>query len=254
MAFDTAADLDEAFSVGAFAVPVPEDWDVRPGLELCRNYYKARQHEDDRYRGHRKKQHEASELGYADGPDQVERLQIESVHWDKYFPDEVTALLRKMQKLALEILVSSFKLSGVRDEHLPVITGGLCEDTGWRCHSTFNHFRSEFKVREGIAQHNDSGFITLFYADRRGLEVHHKGMWRRVPYSSRHFTANFGYEAGILTGNLPRPMTAVLHRVPPTTARDAGEGDRSSFTLFMGSMSIYRYTPEGVLEQVEGLP
>lgn len=231
--FESPKELDKAFSIGAFLVPVPLDWDLEPGLELCRNYYKPSRGADDRYRGHRQEQHSLSSLGYADRPDQVEQLQIESAYWNKYFPGPVTALLRKMQKLTEEILFGSFALSGVRDLDLPLITGGLREGTGW-VHSTVNHFRGEFEDREGIVQHTDSGFITVIYADRVGLEVHHGGRWQRVRYSPKHFIVNFGHSADILTQNLARPMTAVLHRVPPTKAYGNPAQDRSSFTVFMG--------------------
>jgi hypothetical protein len=252
--FEGPQELDTAFSIGAFLVPLPWDWDLEPGLELCRNYYKPRRFEDDRYRGHKQEEHSDSSLGYADRPDQVEQLQLESIHWGKYFPGPVTALLRKIQKLTEEILFSSFALSGVRDQDLPLITGGLREGTGW-IHSTVNHFRAEFEDREGIVQHTDSGFVTVIYADRSGLEVYHDDRWQLVCYSPEHFIVNFGHSASILTQNLARPMTAVLHRVPPTKADGDTAQDRSSFTVFMGpryDMSVYRYTSGGILEEYMG--
>lgn len=252
MVFDGAAGMAEALDIGAFLVTVPQGWDMAPGLELCRNYYKPTRFAGDRYRGHREEPHSDSSLGYADRPDQVEQLQIESQHWHTYLPEDLVGLLRQMKQLTADILCSCFRAAGIPEKDWPLITGGLQEGTGW-CHTTVNHYRAGLGGRPGIVQHTDSGFITLIYADRGGLEVLYNGEWHKVRYRPDCFMVNFGATAGILTDKLPNPMTAVIHQVPEIPEDNNGYGyDRSSFTVFLGpryDMDIYQYSADGALEE-----
>ncbi|MGJ5833730.1 2OG-Fe(II) oxygenase family protein [Streptomyces ossamyceticus] len=252
MVFERLGGMAEALDIGAFLVAVPEGWDMTPGLELCRSYYKPQRFPGDRYRGHRDEDHPDSSLGYADRPDQVEQLQIESQHWNTYLPEEVVELLRRMKQLTSDVLSACFRAAGVPEKDWPLITGDQQEKTGW-CHTTVNHYRAGLGGRHGIVQHTDSGFITLIYADRGGLEVLHNGQWRRVRYRPDCFTVNFGAAAGILTDRLPSPMTAVIHQVPEIPEdNDGHDDDRSSFTVFLGpryDMDIYQYSADGTLQE-----
>ncbi|SHM47996.1 hypothetical protein [Streptomyces yunnanensis] len=99
---------EQALRLGAFLRPVP----------------------DDRYRGHRTLGHAASKLGYEDRPDQVEQLQIESIHWDKYFPQDVVGLLRRMRELTFSALNSCLAASGVPERGWDTVTGGAGRAVG----------------------------------------------------------------------------------------------------------------------------
>jgi hypothetical protein len=254
LAFDHADDAALALSLGAFLVAVPRGLDLQPGLDLCRGFYRERTDPHDKYRGHLTETHPDSKLGYEDRPDQVEQLQLESAHWDTYLPGAVTALLREMRRLTLAALHGLFELSGIPPADWETITGGASAGTGW-CYSTINHYRTDLAGRIGIVRHTDSGFITLFHADQPGLEVlSDSGEWVPVAFDPAYFLVNLGDSLEILTRNLPRPITAVVHRVPELPPGAAG-GDRSSFTVYMGpryDMGIYQYSPDGALRVYQG--
>ncbi|MFJ8955170.1 2OG-Fe(II) oxygenase family protein [Streptomyces sp. NPDC102381] len=252
LVYANARDRDAALQMGAFLVPIPAGLDVAAGLQLSRNFYKPVTSADDGYSGHRDHGHEESKLGYSDRPDQVEQLQLESLYWDMYLPSAVTGLLREMETLTLDILYGVLASAGVRESDMREITGGLREGTGW-CHSTVNHYRSDLPDRHGIVDHTDSGFITLLYADQPGLEILHQGRWRPTRVQEEYFIVNFGDGVEILTAHLPKPVTAVVHRVPESPPKE-GE-DRSSFTIFMGpryDMELYQYDTEGNLGVYQG--
>ncbi|MEU6994065.1 2OG-Fe(II) oxygenase family protein [Streptomyces sp. NPDC046465] len=252
--FATADDTERALRIGAFNVAVPEDLDVRAGLDFCRTFYKAGTGDPaDRHRGHREHGHPASRLGYEDRPDQVEQLQLESFLWQEYLPDEVTAVLRRMRQLTLDILYGVFDAAGVPEADRDLITGGAPQDTGL-CYTTVNHYRAGLSDRAGIVEHSDSGFITTICTDQPGYEILHEGRWLPVRERPGHFTVNLGDAFRVLTRKLPRPVTAVYHRVPELRPADVGDGDRSSFTVYMGpryDMPLYQYDTEGILREYQ---
>lgn len=249
--FEAPDGADHALAIGAFLVAIPEGLDVSPGLELARNFYKPADESGpgDRYRGHRTEQHAESKLGYSDRPDQVEQLQLESAHWDAYLPAGVTAVLRQMEEITLATLHGVLDAAGVAAEDWDTITGGARQGTGW-C-----HYRAGLRGRAGIVEHTDSGFITVLYADQEGLEIRTEdGRWIPAEVQTNHFIVNLGDGLEILTRNLARPITAVVHRVPESPA-DRPDGDRSSFTVFMGpryDMTLYQYSADGVLGEYQG--
>jgi len=241
--FDRPDGAAEALRAGAFLLRMPDDLDPAPGLDLCRRFYLPPV-PGDRYRGHREHGHPASKLGYEDRPDQVEQLQIEAHLWQRYFPEEVTSLLERMEEItgtALHALLSAAGVpAGDADEALGGHHGGLC-------YTTVNHYRGDLDRRVGIVEHTDSGYITLFHADQPGFEVLDNGRWTPIELPERHFVVNLGDAFDVLTRHLPHPGTAVLHRV---AAAGPGQPDRSSFTIYMGpsyDMVLRQYTSDGEL-------
>lgn len=245
--FDTPRQAEQALEHGAFHLAVPDGLDVTPGLEFCRTFYRPGA-AGDRRRGHREHGHPESKLGYEDRPDQVEQLQIESFLWDRYLPDDVTALLRDMRELTLQALTGVFELSGVPEADQETVTGGARGDHGL-CYTTVNHYRAGLGGRTGIVEHSDSGFITTICTDQPGYQILHQGRWLPVRERPGYFTVNLGDAFRVLTRKLPRPVTAVYHRVPGLTATP-GCPDRSSFTVYMGpryDMDLYQYDMDGTL-------
>jgi isopenicillin N synthase-like dioxygenase len=246
LTFERPEDAALALELGAFLVAIPRNWDMAPGLELCRNFYKPPRFSGDRYRGHITHGHAESKLGYADRPNQVEQLQLESAHWEKYLPAEVASLLRQMEVLTLDTLHGVLAAAGVPRADWETITGDASSGEGW-CHSTVNHYRSRVRDRIGIVDHTDSGFITVLFADQPGLEILQDGHWQPVEVQNSYFIVNLGDCLEILSKNLPHPMKAVIHRVPESPQISVKE-DRSSFTVFMGpryDMPIYTYDSSG---------
>ncbi|RNG23565.1 2OG-Fe(II) oxygenase family protein [Streptomyces botrytidirepellens] len=251
--FASAGDADQALRLGAFNLAVPEDLDVTAGLAFCRSFYKPATDDHDRHHGHREHGHPDSKLGYEDRPDQVEQLQLESFLWQRYLPGEVTATLRRMRELTLDTLYGVFDAIGIPEEDRELVTGGAREDKGL-CYTTVNHYRAGLSDRAGIVEHSDSGFITTICTDQPGYEILHEGRWLPVRERAGHFTVNLGDAFRVLTRKLPRPATAVYHRVPELRP-DAGAPDRSSFTIYMGpryDMSLYQYDTEGELREFQG--
>lgn len=254
LCFETPDGADQALRLGAFCVAVPEDLDVEPGLRLCRNFYKpSPESTEDRYRGHRDDGHSASKLGYEDRPDQVEQLQLEKHLWERYLPDEVTSVLTRLRELTLHALEGMFDAAGIPEADREVVTGGARSGSGL-CYTTVNHYRSELTDRCGIVEHSDSGFITTICTDQPGYEILHDGCWRPVKERPGYLVVNLGDAFRVLTLRLPRPVTAVYHRVPELHPH-ASSGDRSSFTIYMGpryDMMLYQYDPDGVLHEYQG--
>ncbi|MGR3932426.1 2OG-Fe(II) oxygenase family protein [Streptomyces sp. BRA346] len=251
--FASAGDADQALRLGAFNLAVPEDLDVTAGLAFCRSFYKPATDSHDRYHGHREHGHPDSKLGYEDRPDQVEQLQLESFLWQRYLPGEVTTVLRRMRELTLDTLYGVFDAIGIPEEDRELVTGGARKDTGL-CYTTVNHYRAGLSDRSGIVEHSDSGFITTICTDQPGYEILHEGRWLPVRERAGHFTVNLGDAFRVLTRKLPRPVTAVYHRVPELRP-DAGAPDRSSFTVYMGpryDMSLYQYDTQGELREFQG--
>lgn len=80
------------------------------------------------------------------------------------------------------------------------------------------------------------------------------GRWHPLEVKTDQFIVNLGDGLEILTRNLPRPVTAVVHRVPESPG-DRPEGDRSSFTVFIGpryDMQLYQYSAEAVFGEYQG--
>ncbi|MGW2328475.1 2OG-Fe(II) oxygenase family protein [Streptomyces sp. NPDC001700] len=251
--FASAGDADQALRLGAFNLAVPEDLDVTAGLAFCRSFYQPATGDHDRHHGHREHTHPDSKLGYEDRPDQVEQLQLESFLWRRYLPGEVTAVLRRMRELTLDTLYGVFDAIGIPEEDRQLVTGGAREDTGL-CYTTVNHYRAGLSDRAGIVEHSDSGFITTICTDQPGYEILYEGRWLPVRERAGHFTVNLGDAFRVLTRKLPRPVTAVYHRVPELRP-EAGAPDRSSFTIYMGpryDMSLYQYDTQGKLRDFQG--
>jgi len=253
LVFSSPAGEDHALALGAFALKIPDDIDPRPGLHLCRNFYRPAADVTNRYRGHREATHPRSSLGYEDRPDQVEQLQIESHLWKEYFPDEVAEQLRRMRLLTLYTLEGLLRLAGVPDRDHETVTGGARAETNL-CYSTINHYRSELDRSIGIVEHTDSGFITTIYADQPGFEAFDGDTWRPVREQPGHFIVNTGDAFDVLTRHLRRPVRGVLHRVAATHP-DRSSDDRSSYTVYMGprfNMPLYQYGHDGVRHEYQG--
>ncbi|MEV7601234.1 2OG-Fe(II) oxygenase family protein [Kitasatospora sp. NPDC089797] len=251
--FASAEDADLALRLGAFNLAVPADLDVSAGLDFCRSFYRPAIDPADRRRGHREHGHPDSKLGYEDRPDQVEQLQLESFLWQRYLPDDVSAVLRRMKALTLDALDGVFEVLGIPAQDRELVTGGARADTGL-CYTTVNHYRAGLGDRAGIVEHSDSGFITTICTDQPGYEILHEGRWLPVRERAGYFTVNLGDAFRVLTRKLPRPVTAVYHRVPELRPHpDAPE--RSSFTIYLGpryDMSLYQYDDDGRLREFQG--
>ncbi|MDT0263922.1 2OG-Fe(II) oxygenase family protein [Jatrophihabitans lederbergiae] len=248
-AFGSPHDFRRALELGAFLARIPTAVDVGPGLTFCKSYFLPRTDSGDRYRGHRNQGHSLSKLGYEDRPDQVEQLQLENHTWPEYLPQDVLVTLAAMRRLTISILNATLDHVGAAVDDRRAITGADRADGASWCHTTMNHYRTALAGRPGIFEHKDSGFITLIYSDGPGLEIFHDGEWKRAEYRSDCFTVNYGASLGVLTENLPNPVTAVLHRVPEIDPHGP-QHDRSSFTVYLGpdyDSDLLTYAPDGGL-------
>lgn len=246
--FDTGGEA-RAGELGAFLARIPPALDITPGLEFCKSFSQPRTDPQDKYRGHRELGHESSKLGYEDRPDQVEQLQLEHHTWNEYLPHDVVEALTAMRELTIGLLHAALDQAQVPAADRRTISGADDIDGASWCHTTMNHYRTALPGRAGIFEHTDSGFITVIASDGPGLEIHHDGRWQPAAYRSDCFTVNYGASLGVLTENLDRPITAVLHRVPEIDPHGP-QHDRSSFTVYLGpdyESNLYTYGDDGVL-------
>lgn len=245
--FDDSEQLDLAFRLGAFYLEIPSNLDLRPGIQLAKNFYKDLNSKASGYTGYKQRSFEKSALGYADRPDQVEQLQLELSLWNEFLPKDVCDLLNVMNTLSVQVLENVLEYSGISKDDWGLITGGALENKAGHV-ATMNHYRPE-KEAIGIVSHKDSGFVTLLYANSPGYELKMNNEWYPMDPKDGYFMVNLGHIFEILTENLKKPIGAPEHRVRQLYS-DKGVEDRISFTIFITpryDYNIYQYDKNGSL-------
>ncbi|MDE1495983.1 hypothetical protein KKJ25_13825 [Xenorhabdus bovienii] len=245
----------KACQYGAFHLKYPEDINFTPGIKLAQNYYLEKDSSIlDEYKGFHKKDFDKSLLGYSStSKDQDELLQLESFLWEVYLPKDVSFLLWKMHEISKIALNKIFRLSGINNYDIEIITGGLNKNESLQ-YCIFNHYRSNIKHSVGLTAHKDSGFITTLYTIEPGLESFYDGNW--IPFNPKHgyFTVVMGHSLEILTENLDIPIKASYHKVRSSTARSNHKEERFTFGVYIGptwQQNLYQYSHDGSLLAVE---
>lgn len=239
IAFERADGLPRALLDGCFLLRIPQELDLIPGIELCRQFYRSPQdgpEETRSYRGFRElegiyfdREHFQTEHLLADGPARR-----------RHFPPAVTAMADRMHGLAVHVLRTVLTHLGVPEDLWPTVSGNTVEGSGIRWFAA-NHYRPE-RAQLGCAPHKDTGFVTVLYIEQDGLEVRVDGGWTPIAPVPGYFVVNFGAAFELLTQPLATPVRAILHRVQHCAPSD--DADRFSFAAFVNPPA------DGLLYQV----
>ncbi|WOX15318.1 2OG-Fe(II) oxygenase family protein [Streptomyces sp. N50] len=251
LVFDTVGGLTRAVRDGCFLLAVPADLDLTPGVRLCREFYRPVGDGDPAtagYRGFRDRdvyfdrEHFQTEHILTDGPARTGR-----------FPAELTGMTDHMHALALLVLRAVLTETGIAPDLWNRVTAGTVDGRGTHWFAA-SHYRPE-REQPGCAPHQDTGFVTVLYIDQEGLEARVGDEWVSVDPVPGHFLVNFGAAFELLTSELPRPVTAVLHQVRRTRPSPGGE-DRFSFAAFVNPPSageLYRIRADGSAVPVQSV-
>ena len=182
---------------------------------------------------------------------QVEGFYCERMHWDTLYPKEVAQLAHILHDLSLDLLqkVAPLVLDHLPVEKWPQATGGLYQDQGMY-HLSFKHYRVE-KNEIGINPHQDVGFLTLLYIDKKGLYAKIDDAWQPIDPKPGYLIVNFGSAFEILVNDQSK-LQASWHFVEQITNEKHG-GDRINFALFSNNnleVPVHRILPSGELEVV----
>lgn len=180
---------------------------------------------------------------------QFEMFICERPHWNVY-PEHIQEFATSLIDLSLTILRKVFPivLPQLSPGDWKQATGGLLDGLGTYFFS-FNHYRPEKKMI-GLIPHQDTGFITLLFIDKKGLYAHiNNTQWQAIPPKPGYVVVNFGRAFEILVNDSSR-LVGAWHFVEQISAENHG-GDRISFGLFGDNhpeTPVMSVSPEGHLE------
>jgi hypothetical protein len=226
LAFTTAGGFARALRDGCFLLELPADLDLSPGLILAREFYRGPDDGDPRTRGYR---------GFRDRADvyfdrehfQTEHILLDGPARARLFPPALVSLCEAMNDLALRVLRHVLTQIGIAPVRWREVTGGAVDNAGTHWFAC-SHYRPD-RPLPGCAAHKDTGFVTMLFIDRDGLECEADGDWLSIDPAPGYFVVNFGGALEILTRRTATPVRAILHRVRRTMP---GAADRYSFAAF----------------------
>jgi hypothetical protein len=245
LAFESPDGLRASLRQGCFALEIPPDLDLDPGITLSREFYRAPEDGDPgtrAYRGFRAR----SDVYFDREHFQTEHVLIDGPGRQRLFPPALVAMCDEMNELALLVLRCVLEELGVARALWSRVTGGAIDNMGTHWFAS-SHYRPEREL-PGCAPHKDTGFATILYFEQEGLEASVGGGWASIDPVPGCFLVNFGGALEILTRNTHFPVQAILHRVRQTT-RPAGGEDRFSFAAFANPPAIgvlYECDKDGV--------
>lgn len=239
--FEAGDGLAQALRDGCFALAIPADLDLGPGLTLAREFYRRSDDGDPATRAYR---------GFRDRGDvyfdrehfQTEHVLIDGPARRRHFAPALVAMCDRMNDLGLIVLRHVLAALEVPPALWTQVTGGAVDNAGTHWYAS-SHYRPE-RDQLGCAPHKDTGFVTILYIDREGLEASIDGAWIAIDPVPGHFIVNFGGALEILTGSTVR---AILHRVRQTVPTPGVE-DRFSFAAFVNPPAtgmLYRCDASG---------
>ncbi|MGJ0577918.1 2OG-Fe(II) oxygenase family protein [Xenorhabdus bovienii] len=226
-----------ALKDGFFSLKIPEDFDLSSGVKISKKFYIDENENDfseyNGYRGYKKEK----DIYFDRDNYQTEHILINKDKREQLFPKEVNELSDKMHSIGKYILREVLSFVGISDLLWKDVTDSATDGGGVKWFAV-NHYRSDLDF-DGAPAHKDTGFITVLYCDKPGLEVYIDGQWLDVEIRQKHFLVNFGGALELLTKDMDTPVNAVLHRVRKYERKLHGE-DRFSFAAFINPAS-YRY-------------
>lgn len=244
LVFESSGGFAEALRDGCFALAIPPDLDLTPGLTLAREFYRTVCDGDPStgaYRGFR----DRADVYFDREHFQTEHVLIDGPGRLRQFPAALVAMCDRMNDLGVLVLRQVLVAVGVPRGLWSQVTGGAIDNAGTHWYAS-SHYRPE-RDQLGCAPHRDTGFVTILYIDQEGLEASIDGEWVSVDPVPGHFIVNFGGSLEILTDATHTPVRAILHRVRQTV-RVPGLEDRFSFAAFVNPPAtgmLYRCDANG---------
>lgn len=227
----TSGSLHKAIHDGCFALEIPGDLDVTPGIRLANEFYLDRTDslsgEAAAYRGFRSR----DGIYFDRDHYQTEHILIDGPRRRAEFPAPVNDMCERMAGIGRIVLRTLLSATGIppalwhRSTNQCLAGGGV----EW---FAVSHYRSGRDV-PGAPEHKDTGFVTVLYYEQAGLEAFIANDWYDVPPVPGHFLVHFGGALEALTASLPVRVRAVLHRVRQCGPRTGTRTDRFSFAAFL---------------------
>ncbi|CAB3769216.1 hypothetical protein LMG29542_06062 [Paraburkholderia humisilvae] len=223
--------LTQAISDGCFALAIPSDLDVAPGIRLANEFYldrtDSRCDEAARYRGFRSR----DDIYFDRDHYQTEHILIDAARRSVEFPDAANVMCERMSAIGRIVLRTMLCAAGIPAVLWPRSTDQCSADGGVQWFAV-SHYRPG-KDAPGAPAHKDTGFVTVLYVEQSGLEAFVDNDWYDLPPVPGHFLIHFGGALEALTARLPIRVGAILHRVRQCGLNADTGGDRFSFAAFL---------------------
>lgn len=160
---------------------------------------------------------------------QFESFFCEQPYWSIY-PEAIQICANSLIDLSLTLLrnIMPLVLPQLSSQDWAPATGGLFGGKG-NYFFSFNHYRPEKKMI-GLIPHQDTGYITLLFIDKKGLYGFINNKWCSIDPKPGFFIVNLGRALEMLVNDTSK-LVASWHFVERITAEKHG-GDRISFGLF----------------------
>lgn len=227
----TCGSLHKSINDGCFALEIPGDLDVAPGIRLANEFYldqaDSLSGEAAAYRGFRSRDGIYFDRDYF----QTEHVLIDGSRQRAEFPDSANAMCERMYSIGRIVLRKILSATCIPPSLWHRSTDQCSADRGVQWFAV-SHYRPG-KDALGAPEHKDTGFVTVLYYEQPGLEAFIANEWYDVPPVPGHFLVNFGAALEALTARLPVRVRAILHRVRQCGPSTATKGDRFSFAAFL---------------------
>lgn len=239
----------QALQDGCFFLAAPAHLDMAAAVRFAHVFFRPTNADDTAY------------TGYKDRPDvyfdrqdfQTEHVLIDQHRRAEYFDDDLNAVCDQLSLLTQDILRAVLTALHVDETRWELLTQGASSGHGTQW-IAFNHYRPEKRVL-GCTPHKDTGFVTVLYAPRPGLEGWTGSTWAPIDAPDGYLIVNFGGSFESMTAHTPHPVTAMLHRVRETEATP-DEGDRFSIAAFANPPAtgeMHQLQPDGTVTHVESV-
>jgi hypothetical protein len=227
----TSGSLHKAIDDGCFALQIPGNLDIAPGIRLAKEFYLDRADslsgEAAAYRGFRSR----GGIYFDRAHYQTEHILIDGPRRRAELPGPVNAMCERMYVIGRIVLRKVLSATSIPPSLWHRSTDQCSADGGVQWFAV-SHYRPE-RNAPGAPEHKDTGFVTVLYYEQPGLEAFIAKDWHDVPPIPGHFLVNFGGALEALTARLPVRVRAVLHRVRQCGLSTATNGDRFSFAAFL---------------------
>lgn len=238
--------LRKAISDGCFALAIPTDLDLTPGIRLANEFHldlaSTPVGDMTDYRGFRLRK----DVYFDRDHYQTEHILIDGPRRRVEFPAAANVVCESMHAIGQIVLRTVLSTTSIPSSLWNRATDRCVTDGGVQWFA-ISHYRPN-RDAPGAPEHKDTGFVTVLYYEQPGLEAFIDKEWYDVPPMIGHFLINFGGALEVLTALLPVHVRAVPHRVRQCRPDSTSRGDRFSFAAFLNpaaSSEAFQVTKNG---------